>query len=41
MATIEFPPDFSEFSRLLTAHDVEFMVVGGRPKELDDLQHLP
>lgn len=29
MATIEFPPDFSEFLRLLTAHDVEFMVVGG------------
>lgn len=29
MAPIEFPPDFSEFLRLLNDHDVEFMVVGG------------
>lgn len=29
MATIEFPPDFSEFLRLLNENEVEYLVVGG------------
>jgi len=29
MATIQLPPDFKEFLRLLTSNRVEYMVVGG------------
>jgi hypothetical protein len=29
MERIEFPSDFSEFSRLLNVHDVEYLLVGG------------
>jgi hypothetical protein len=29
MATIPLPPDFSEFSRLLNAHEVRYLLVGG------------
>lgn len=29
MEQIEFPPDFSEFLRLLTDHQVEYLLVGG------------
>ena len=29
MATINLPPDFSEFLRLLNAHQVEYLLIGG------------
>ena len=29
MEKIEFPPDFAEFLRLLNAHRVEYLLVGG------------
>ncbi len=29
MATIHLPPDFKEFLRLLNAHKVEYLVIGG------------
>lgn len=29
MGTIELPPDLSEFLRLLSSHDVEYLLVGG------------
>jgi predicted nucleotidyltransferase len=29
MASIELPRDFREFLRLLTAHEVEYLLVGG------------
>ena len=29
MATINLPPDFSEFVRLLNAHQVEYLLIGG------------
>jgi hypothetical protein len=51
MAMIHLPPDFKEFFRLLNAHHVEYLLIGGclkinkkasgRHKDLDDLEHLP
>src|SRR5512147_490801 len=29
MATIQLPPDFKEFLRLLNAHEVEYLLIGG------------
>ena len=29
MATIRLPPDFKEFLRLLNAHEVEYLLIGG------------
>jgi len=29
MATIHLPPDFKEFLKLLNAHEVEYMLIGG------------
>jgi hypothetical protein len=29
MATIHLPPDFKEFLRLLNAHEVEYLLIGG------------
>jgi hypothetical protein len=29
MATIRLPPDFKEFLKLLNAHDVEYLLIGG------------
>jgi hypothetical protein len=29
MATIQLPPDFKEFLRLLDAHDVDYLLIGG------------
>jgi hypothetical protein len=29
MATIHLPPDFKEFLRLLNAHHVEYLLIGG------------
>ncbi len=29
MATIHLPPDFKEFLRLLNAHRVEYLLIGG------------
>jgi hypothetical protein len=29
MADLELPPDFSAFLRLLNAHQVSFLIVGG------------
>src|SRR5271165_581874 len=29
MATIQLPPDFKEFLRLLNSNDVEYLIVGG------------
>ena len=52
MAAINLPPDFKEFLRLLTAHQVEVNLISlahlkvnkkaaGRHRDLDDLEHLP
>ena len=29
MATIRIPPDFSEFLKLLAAHNVRYLLIGG------------
>jgi hypothetical protein len=29
MATIHLPPDFKEFLKLLNAHQVEYLLIGG------------
>ena len=29
MASINLPPDFKEFSKLLNVHQVEYLVIGG------------
>ncbi len=29
MATVHLPPDFKEFLRLLNAHQVEYLLIGG------------
>jgi hypothetical protein len=33
MAPIEFPPDFSEFLKSLSDHDVEYLLVGGQSRQ--------
>lgn len=52
MATVNLPPDFKEFLKLLNAHLVEVSVIdlahlktnkkaAARHKDLDDLENLP
>ncbi len=52
MATVNLPPDFKEFLKLLNAHQVEYLLIdlahlkinkkaAGRHKDLDDLDNLP
>lgn len=48
---IELPNDFKEFLKLLRAHKVEYLLIGGyavgyhgyprATHDLDDLEHLP
>ena len=46
MATMQLPPDFAEFLKLLNQHGVKYLLIGGhaasgRPKDLGDLASLP
>jgi hypothetical protein len=41
MATIRLPPDFKEFLLLLNSKSVDYLLIGGRAKDLDDLENLP
>ena len=38
---IKLAPDFKEFLRLLRGHGVRHLVIGGRHRDLADLDELP
>jgi hypothetical protein len=41
MATPVLARDFKEFLKSLNSHSVEYLLIGGRAKDLADLENLP